>query len=217
MARDPKKMREFEKTVSTILNPLMEEVDVKLDAFIKSTTVVGRAATTPANRLKTQVNGLAKGLDRLLKSHEDFTVENIEGLVGTFLKDLDVYQTYENYSQGKLYKHLYEDLKDKFSAACGIYKSSAELIIKEHPELRSKINLAAMESLQTEGVEVMSFNNILVLEPGWGRGRTVYYQTQEARTKNLITLMGRQFKRLIAKYPAIKAELGAQLLEFLTI
>lgn len=29
--------------------------------------------------------------------------------------------------------------------------------------------------------------------------------------------MGRQFKRLLAKYPAIKSELGAQLLEFLSI
>jgi hypothetical protein len=35
-----------------------------------------------------------------------------------------------------------------------------------------------MDSLQTEGIEVMSFNNILVLEPSWNRGRTVYYQTQ---------------------------------------
>jgi chromosome segregation ATPase len=74
VARDPKRMRDFEKTVSTILNPLMDEVDVKLEAFLKSTTVVGRAATTPANRLKTQVNVLVKGLDRLLKSHDEFNI-----------------------------------------------------------------------------------------------------------------------------------------------
>lgn len=107
MARDPKKMRDFEKTVNSILVPLMDEVDVKLESFIKSTTVVGRAATTPQNRLKTQVNVLVKGLDRLLKSHEDFTIDNVENVVGNFLKDLDVYQTYEDYTQGKLYKHLY--------------------------------------------------------------------------------------------------------------
>lgn len=74
VARDPKRMRDFEKTVNTILNPLMDEVDVKLEAFLKSTTVVGRAATTPANRLKTQVNVLVKGLDRLLKSHDEFNI-----------------------------------------------------------------------------------------------------------------------------------------------
>jgi hypothetical protein len=66
----------------------MDEVDVKLDAFFKSTTVVGRAATNPQNRLKTQINLLVRNLDRLVRSPDDLTIENVDGIMQTFLKDL---------------------------------------------------------------------------------------------------------------------------------
>jgi hypothetical protein len=87
-------MREFEKTVNTIIVPLMNEVDFKLETLLKNTTVVGRAATTPQNRLKTQVNLLMKGFDRLVKGHADFTIESVEGLVGNFLKEMELQQTF---------------------------------------------------------------------------------------------------------------------------
>ncbi len=67
VVRDPKRMREIEKTVNTVLVPILDDLDFKLDAMIKSSTVVGRAVSTPQNKLKSQVNNLLKHIDRLLK------------------------------------------------------------------------------------------------------------------------------------------------------
>lgn len=209
-------MRDLERTVNTILVPLMDEVDVKLDAFLKNTTVVGRAANNPQNRLKTQINLLVRNLDRLLRS-EELTIEGVDGLMQTFLKDLDVYQTYESYASGKLYKHLYDDLKEKFGAATAIYRSSFEKVIKDHPELRARLSISQMDTLAKEDIHAFVSGNVVVLEPLLAGGRTVYYQTLEARTKSLLNLMSRQFRRIVAKYPDLKAELGTQLYEFLTL
>ena len=63
-------VKTIENTVNTILTPLMDELDFKLEVFLKNTTVVGRAATNPQNRLKTQINLLVRNLDRLVRSHD---------------------------------------------------------------------------------------------------------------------------------------------------
>jgi hypothetical protein len=128
-----------------------------------------------------------------------------------------VFQTYDDYAQSKLYKHLFEDLKEKFSAATSLYRSTYEKVIKDHPELKTKINISSMDILAKEDIHAFVSGNVIVLEPVVGAGKTVYYQTLETRTKNLLNLMGRQFKRLLNKYPDIKAELGAQLYEYLTL
>ena len=51
-----------------MLVPVLDDLDFKLDAMIKSSTIVGRAASTPQNKLKAQVNNLLKQIDRLLKA-----------------------------------------------------------------------------------------------------------------------------------------------------
>lgn len=79
VVRDPKRMKDIERTVSTILSPLMDDVDVKLDVFLKNTTVMGRAATNPQNRLKTQINLLVKNLDKMVRSVDELTIENVDG------------------------------------------------------------------------------------------------------------------------------------------
>lgn len=217
MIRDPKRMRDIERTVNTILVPLMDEIDVKLDAFLKSTTVVGRAATNPQNRLKTQINLLVRNLDRLVRSQDELTIENVDGLMQTFLKDLDVYQTFEDYAQGKIFKHLYEDLSSKFKAATTIYGSTFRKVVKAHPELKASIIISEMETLAKEDMNAYVEGNVIVLEPLLAGGRTVYYQTLEERTKYLLNLMSRQFRRIVTKYPDLKAELGNQLYEYLTL
>lgn len=40
-----------------------------------------------------------------------------------------------------MYKHMYEDLKEKLSAAGGIFKSTVETVLHDHPELKTKINI----------------------------------------------------------------------------
>lgn len=74
-----------------------------------------------------------------------------------------------------------------------------------------------MDGLMTEDIQAYLSGNIIVLEPKLSSGRMVYYQTMETRTKTLLNLMARQFKRLIKKYPDLQSELGAQLNEILTL
>jgi polysaccharide deacetylase 2 family uncharacterized protein YibQ len=68
-------------------------------------------------------------------------------------------------------------LKGKFAAAGSIYKNTFETVVQDYPELKTKINLTPMDTLQQDGIEVFTSGNTIVLEPSWGHGRTVYYQT----------------------------------------
>lgn len=61
--RDPKRMREIERTVNQLLLPLLDDFDIKLDLLVKNTTVTGRGnVNNPQNRLKAQVNSMLKGI-----------------------------------------------------------------------------------------------------------------------------------------------------------
>lgn len=133
------------------------------------------------------------------------------------MKALEVYQTFEEYAQGKLYKHLYDDLKSKFEVGVSIYKSRYDQLAKDFPNIANRLHINEMESLSEEGIFPIVSGNIVVLEPISAGGRTVFYQTLETRTKNLLNLMGRQFRRIVAKYPELRAEVGAQLYEYLTL
>jgi hypothetical protein len=62
-----------------------------------------------------------------------------------------------------------------------------------------------MATLAKEDIHTFTSGNVIVLEPLLAGGRTVYYQTLETRTKNLLNLMSRQFRRIVTKYPDLKA------------
>jgi hypothetical protein len=124
-----------------------------------------------------------------------------------------VYQLYEG---GKLLQHQFQDLEAISSANASMFKSKLQSLIKENPSLQSQIDMSVFEQLQRKGTKVYNFNNVITIDGGLS-GRTVYYQTQEAKSKHMIDLLGRQFRALLKKYPHLKSELNAQLLEFVSL
>lgn len=115
-------MREIERTVNDTLIPLLDEYDLKFDAMQKSIANIGRATTDVKSKLRAHLGSFLKNIERITKNTEEITLNGLESYVRTFLKDLEVSQTYDQYQKGKLYKHQLEDLQTKFDSSTHVIK-----------------------------------------------------------------------------------------------
>ena len=55
-------MREIERTVTDVLNPLIEEYSVKFEAMQKAVASIGRASTDARSRLRAHLNTFLRNI-----------------------------------------------------------------------------------------------------------------------------------------------------------
>lgn len=77
VVKDPRRMKELEKTINEKVAPLWNEYEVKLDAFLRTTSTSSRSTMDPKLKLKSQITGILRGFDRMLKNTEDLTLSNV--------------------------------------------------------------------------------------------------------------------------------------------
>lgn len=77
IVKDPRRIRELEKTVNEQVAPLLNEYELKLDAFLRTTSTGGRASLDPKTKLKGQVTSMLRGFERMLKNPEEMTIGNV--------------------------------------------------------------------------------------------------------------------------------------------
>lgn len=73
--------------------------------MLKNVSSVGRGSTDTKSRLKAHLNTFLKNVERICKGTEEITLNNVEAYIRTFLKDLEVSETYEQHEKAKLYKY----------------------------------------------------------------------------------------------------------------
>lgn len=105
VVRNPQRIREIEKTVNDTLIPLLDEYEVKFDAMQKSIASIGRASSDPKSRLKAHLNTFLRNIERIARGTEEITLNGLESHLRTFLNDLEISQTYDQYQRSKIYKH----------------------------------------------------------------------------------------------------------------
>lgn len=213
--KDPRRLRDVEKLVNDQVAPLLNEFELKLDSLTRTTTTSSRIVD-PKIQLRAQVTGLLRGFDKIMKSTEELTLKNVEGLVAGFLKEIELTTNLELYQDGQLLRHKYEDLLTNVSSQTSMYRQKLELLVKDNPHLRSQVDFSIFERAAAAGVKITSFNNVIIIDESIAAGRTLYYQTQDKRTLQLLALLSRKMKLLLGRYPKLKEELGTQLFEFVT-
>lgn len=62
VVRNPQRMREIERTVTDVLNPLIEEYSVKFEAMQKSVASIGRASSDVKSRLRAHLNTFLRNI-----------------------------------------------------------------------------------------------------------------------------------------------------------
>lgn len=103
--------------------PLVNEYDVKLESMIKNMNNLSRSSNDSKYRLKGQISGLLRNLDKLIKSTGEMTLENVEKYISEFLKELEVSETFEQYESQKGYKERFIELERKFNASVSMFRN----------------------------------------------------------------------------------------------
>lgn len=102
------------------------------------------------------------------------------------------------------------------SANASLFKSRLELLLKNNPSLAAQIDMSQFDLLQKKGIQLQIINGVVTIDELYS-GKVIYYLNSEARTKKLLELLSRQFKILLKKFPFLKAQLHAQVLEFASL
>lgn len=89
IVNDKSKMKDFEKTISEKITPLVNSFEFKLDGFLGATTEGARQdIKDPKIKLRGEITGLLKNFDRILKSTDEVTIDSVEEVITGFLKEM---------------------------------------------------------------------------------------------------------------------------------
>lgn len=102
-------------------------------------------------------------------------------------------------------------LKETFATTAGIWLKQLESYKRKYPNDNWEIDSSITERLRSSNIKPITVNDFSFLEVH--SDKTVEVPVQDVRTKRLVHLLTNNLKTMSEKYPKLKEEMNAEILE----
>lgn len=159
------------------------------------------------------VNNLARELDRMLKEHE-FTEERFSTTVTTLLNSFKALKGVDYLREQFERAQRTEVAEENYREILSLFKSEIEGLKQDMPELKGVERLdLLLGKLDVEGVELFDCKGwVNLVQP---EIKVIEVQREDAHLKELIGVIGGEFKKVYARFPELKNHVSVNLMGIL--